>query len=299
MTLPRSFSLPHGLSTTQPSSRPDLQGIEQEAVEELLQANSMYTFFCYHRLSITDALLASLLSTGEGSDVVILCANTTFRAHRAIICRRSEFFMTACFRQSHVSSLLLSPSKAHAAQSQPLHTIDIRDEDHELVKRSLHYLYKLSYLYDSEEKQHVRDTDPILHARMYAISVRLRIISLCRAAVYKLSKWLELHSLPDARPFTPLFSTSAYPLDQSPVTPLVQRDLNGKKLTERDLEILPEVLKIFWTYTSEEAKDMKDTLLQYVFANVEILSPLPSFNVVLNTGLGFATEWLQYQQQHT
>lgn len=162
------------------------------------------------------------------------------------------------------------------------------------MKRAVLYLYKLTYLYEKEEKAHVKDTDPFLHARMFAMGTRLCIVSLRKIAVLRLKRWLEFHTLSEIRPVTPLFGSGQDPSVHQTVA-LLDRPA---KLSIADLRIIPEAIKVFWTCSTEESQEMKMILLQHVLGNLDALNGMQSFNAVLHTGIGFAKDWLEFQTQN-
>ncbi|KAF2434607.1 hypothetical protein EJ08DRAFT_676060 [Tothia fuscella] len=85
------------------------------------------------------ASLSKLYESGLYSDLTISCGDDTYKAHKAIVCPRSEFFSRACREgrwkegeEGHVVLYRDDPDTARA--------------DADLVKWMMHYLYHLDYL---------------------------------------------------------------------------------------------------------------------------------------------------------
>ena len=57
----------------------------------------LFLFFSFLFCSVQADLYHSLLRTGQGSDLVVMCNGTTFKVHKAILASRSDFFKTACW----------------------------------------------------------------------------------------------------------------------------------------------------------------------------------------------------------
>ena len=173
-------------------------------------------------------------------------------------------------------------------------TIDLQDQDTAMVKRVIRFLYKLTYLQDQENQLPTRFTSPVLHAQMFATGITFDIISLRQNAINKLTKWLEDRAPPTTRPVTPLFARDSFLLS-SDIQPLGSSNTANMRLPQEDLAKLIEVIRVIWATNHEETLEVKNLLFGYVKANLEPLSPLPSFAVLLNSGIGFANEWLRYQ----
>ncbi|KAL2158847.1 hypothetical protein VTH06DRAFT_4039 [Thermothelomyces fergusii] len=95
-------------------------------------------------LKILIKSLKGLYSSGEHSDLVISCQGKEYRVHKAIVCPRSDFFSTACrsdFKEAQEGK------------------IDLPDDDPELVRIMIYYLYHLDYSVSPPQKQVVSDLE--------------------------------------------------------------------------------------------------------------------------------------------
>ena len=160
----------------------------------------------------------------------------------------------------------------------------------------LQYLYKLTYLQDHEVQIPIKHTDPVLHANMFVVGIDLGIFSLRQTAIRKLKDWLESYTFLTTAPVTPLFWTRSS-LPESEVLPLESAVSPSRHLPAEALRAFSEVLKVIWSTEGHETSEVKELLFEYVQANMEELSTRGSFQDLLNSGLGFAHEWLQYDQR--
>ncbi|KAL8938269.1 MAG: hypothetical protein Q9216_003986 [Gyalolechia sp. 2 TL-2023] len=86
--------------------------------------------------------LALTLNSGKYSDLVIICRDHTFHAHRVVLCTASSFFAKACdgdFREAQTA------------------TIDLSDDDPKPLERMLKYLYTDNY--DENDQSSVQTVD--------------------------------------------------------------------------------------------------------------------------------------------
>ncbi|UPK97371.1 hypothetical protein LCI18_008306 [Fusarium solani-melongenae] len=82
------------------------------------------------------AALHSLLSSGDYSDMTIRCRGREFNTHRAVVCSQSPFFKTA-----------LSSNFKEGASG----TVDLPDDDPEIVHYFLEFLYIGTYSIDNSK----------------------------------------------------------------------------------------------------------------------------------------------------
>jgi hypothetical protein len=79
--------------------------------------------------------MKSLLDTGKHSDFVIVCGDDTYNVHKSIICSQCSFFDAA------------SRFDKEAEEGK----IDLADDEPEIVKYFIQYLYELDYHIPSEK----------------------------------------------------------------------------------------------------------------------------------------------------
>ncbi|KAG6986522.1 multicopper oxidase abr1 [Physcia stellaris] len=113
--------------------------------------------------------LARIKDSGDYSDLTIVCGKSEFKVHRAIVCPQSGFFSAACkegFKETSTG------------------TIELQEEDEELVRLMVEYLYTTMYTdeYDGLTERlpcnHPEDTDcscddKRCYLRSYGIAISL------------------------------------------------------------------------------------------------------------------------------
>ncbi|KAF2139161.1 uncharacterized protein K452DRAFT_311088 [Aplosporella prunicola CBS 121167] len=109
-----------------------------------------------------------LLDSGIFSDFVIRCHNKEYRVHRNILSAQSKFFENVCkpesgFKESQSSS------------------IDLNDENPEIVKAMLDYLYRFKY--DLQNASNDPTINMLFHTRVYAAGEFYGIEKLKHAAI--------------------------------------------------------------------------------------------------------------------
>ncbi|KAF2648423.1 hypothetical protein K491DRAFT_784088 [Lophiostoma macrostomum CBS 122681] len=75
-----------------------------------------------------------LLESGKHSDFIVTCGNDTYNVHKAIICPRCDFFDGAS-RFGKASSVIEAENNA----------VELVDDDPEIVKHMMQYIYTLDY----------------------------------------------------------------------------------------------------------------------------------------------------------
>ncbi|KAK4550170.1 hypothetical protein LTR36_003137 [Oleoguttula mirabilis] len=105
--------------------------------------------------------LKGLFVSGYFSDLVIVCGERNWKAHRSIVCTQSDFFMKAC------------TGKFKEATERK---IDLGDDNPDAVPAMLQYLYKREYSNDDA----VAAGTPValLHVRVYNLADKYDIASL-------------------------------------------------------------------------------------------------------------------------
>lgn len=97
-------------------------------------------------MNITDSAI-SLFENGKYSDLTVICGETTYRVHRAVLCSRSQFFAKACDGPFPVSrrSMPSWPATTNVPQEAQTGIINLSDADPQAVRLMLHYFYHLDY----------------------------------------------------------------------------------------------------------------------------------------------------------
>ncbi|OIW22532.1 hypothetical protein CONLIGDRAFT_587322, partial [Coniochaeta ligniaria NRRL 30616] len=90
--------------------------------------------------------LFSLYKDGKYSDLTIVCGESTYRAHKAVLCTRSQFFAKAC---------------DGAFQEASTGVIDLSQDDPQAVKMMMHYFYHLDYPHVAMHESAVDDHQPV------------------------------------------------------------------------------------------------------------------------------------------
>lgn len=101
---------------------------------------------------------ASIYRDGKYSDLTVVCGERTYRAHKVLLCTRSQFFAKACdggFQvrrkgSSHSDSLLAGhvfdrTDSSTVSQEASTGVIDLSQDDPQAVKMMMHYFYHLDY----------------------------------------------------------------------------------------------------------------------------------------------------------
>ena len=101
------------------------------------------------------ACLSDIFASSKYSDLTIKCGTDQFKVHRAIVCGRSKFFAAACngkflvrltiFYHIYSISVYESAFIQHNIQGAKTSTIELEDDDLEIVRRMLTYFYTLNY----------------------------------------------------------------------------------------------------------------------------------------------------------
>ena len=111
-----------------------------------------------------------LFDSGEESDMTVQCGNRVWKLHRVILYAGSEYFKKACqggkFQVHYfAASIGTRSSQADSNQEGTTGTIELKDEDPQMVGLFLRYFYAQDYQIDDNGKEPL-----IAHARMYAIA---------------------------------------------------------------------------------------------------------------------------------
>ncbi|KAI0425897.1 BTB/POZ protein [Xylaria sp. FL1042] len=137
-----------------------------------------------------------LYANGEYSDLIITCYGKQYQVHKAIVCPRSDFFAAACRGDMKEARTGI---------------IDLPDDDPQIIDAMVHYFYHLDYntpsthavkdddtIYPSTslfgkvaihqmETHNVndKDTDIVLHAKVYSLAEKYFINGLKKLALEK------------------------------------------------------------------------------------------------------------------
>ena len=111
-----------------------------------------------------------LFDSGEDSDMTVQCGNRVWKLHRVILYAGSEYFKKACqvdkFQVRYfAASICTRSNQADSNQEGITGTIELKDEDPQMVGLFLRYFYAHDYQIDDNGKAPL-----IAHARMYAIA---------------------------------------------------------------------------------------------------------------------------------
>jgi len=79
--------------------------------------------------------MKSLLETGKHSDFVVVCGEDTYNVHKSIVCSQCDFFDAA----------------SRFGKEGEEGKIDLADDEPEIVKYMIQYLYELDYHIPSEQ----------------------------------------------------------------------------------------------------------------------------------------------------
>ncbi|KAI4121145.1 MAG: hypothetical protein LQ338_006537 [Usnochroma carphineum] len=111
----------------------------------------------------------SLLRSGRGADMTIICEGQTLRYHSAIVCPRSVFFATAIW-----GSFKEGQTKV----------VVIKEKSLPMVRCMMSYFYLLDY--DDEEEANLSEVE--VNAQMYAMADEFGILGLKKVAIAKFRK---------------------------------------------------------------------------------------------------------------
>ncbi|CAI9629748.1 unnamed protein product [Alternaria burnsii] len=85
-------------------------------------------------------MMKELLASGDYSDFTITCGSDTYRVHKAIVCKRSSFFERA--------ERFPQPVSEEASEGK----VDLPQDEPEIVRLLVEYLYENDYEAESDEK---------------------------------------------------------------------------------------------------------------------------------------------------
>ncbi|KAL8835840.1 MAG: hypothetical protein Q9170_003163 [Blastenia crenularia] len=139
----------------------------------------------------------SVLESGFGADLTIICGNEKLLYHCAIVCPRSKYFAAAAWGQFKVRSHGITDygNCLQPQQESKTKTIDLSQESLPMVKRMMRYFYVLDY--DDQEYNDNNWADPVaptspgvlsvfeINAQMYALADQFGVEGLKKVAASK------------------------------------------------------------------------------------------------------------------
>ncbi|KAL8938035.1 MAG: hypothetical protein Q9216_004107 [Gyalolechia sp. 2 TL-2023] len=138
----------------------------------------------------------SILKSGRGVDMTVVCQNEEFKYHSAIVCSRSTFFAAAVwgnFKVSHrereksfLPFLIAAPLSSQSQQEAQTKAVKLPDENLLNVKRMMRYFYILDY--NDDDVDEGTGTVFIINAQMYAMGDRFGVPGLKGVAAAKFER---------------------------------------------------------------------------------------------------------------
>ena len=116
--------------------------------------------------------VGDFLKSGEFSDIVIQCGQSTYNLHRMVLCSQSKFFRNACTNGF---------SETHSKH------IELHEDDPLMVKLMFDYLY--TGLYNDDEYETINPA--VTNAHMYVLGDKYEIPELCTTASKRFTEQIK------------------------------------------------------------------------------------------------------------
>lgn len=142
--------------------------MDDEDYRELVQANARYV--CRYISALSPIIINrdgySILNSGRGADMTIICEGSSLRCHSAMVCPRSSFFDAAIWGNF---------------QEGQTKTINLQNEKLSMVRRMIRWFYLFGY----NDQDEVTMSAFEVNAQMYAMADQFGVPGLKKTAATK------------------------------------------------------------------------------------------------------------------